>query len=485
MLNAFVFAHYRSWVSAAAVIAVSIVFVSTARHAHAQPGGGGYADLVEQVAPAVVNIRVRQSIPGGLPRFAEGSPLERFNDYFGDAEGGLSAAGSGFIIDAEGVVITNNHVVAPNDRLADIIEIVLSDGRVLSGEIVGVDPETDLAVIRVAPDAPLPAVAFGDSEALRVGEEVMAIGNPFGLGTTVTVGVVSARNRDINAGDFDDFIQTDAAINQGNSGGPLFNMAGRVIGVNTAIVSPSGGSVGIGFAIPADLSQIVINQLLDQGSVTRGWVGVRIQPVDAGIAAAYGLARPRGVLISGIDEEGPAAKAGLEAGDLVVGFSGEGVRDDRAFSRMVAETSPDTLVSLDIIRAGAPMTLDITIGERDRSDSQGPSFLTADNPIERDGASLVIGVSVAPLTPALARQYRAAPEAEGVLITFVDPQSEAAQAVSPGDVIEQVGWTQVDTPAAAAAAAREAAETGAPVLIRVTHRDGDVRFHSLRPLTAP
>ncbi len=467
-------------VAAALMIAALMAGPSLAR-----PAPDGFADLVEQVGPAVVNIRVRQTVTSRLPRFAEGSPLERFNDYFGDGQGQLSAAGSGFIIDAEGVVITNNHVIAPDaDRPADIIEVVLPDGRVYPGDVVGADPETDLAVIRVQTDETLPAVSFGDAEGLRVGDWVMAIGNPFGLGSTVTVGVVSARNRDINAGNFDDFIQTDAAINQGNSGGPLFTMDGRVVGVNTAIVSPSGGSVGIGFAIPADLAQAVIAQLLDSGAVRRGWIGVRIQPVDSAIAASYGLSRPRGALISGVVEEGPAAEAGLQAGDLVVAFAGDAVRDDRAFSRMVAETAPGTDVALDVLRAGAPVTLTLAIGERDGDEQSGFAALTADAPLESGGAALVIGVSVAPLTPALARQYRAAPEAEGVLVTFVDPQSEAAGVLAPGDVIEQVGWTPVTTPDAAVAAAEEAAQSGAPVLIRVTHRNGDVQFHSLRPLTA-
>ncbi len=445
----------------------------------------GFANLVEQVGPAVVNIRARQSVSGAIPRFAEGSPLEKFNEYFQGPQGSASAAGSGFIIDADGVVITNNHVIAPFDEAADIIEVVLPDGRVLPGDIAGRDEETDLAVIRVSPEEPLPEVPFGDPSDVRVGDWVMAIGNPFGLGNTVTVGVVSAQDRDINQGDFDSFIQTDAAINQGNSGGPLFDMQGRVIGVNTAIFSPSGGSVGIGFAIPADLVQNVTGQLLDAGAVRRGWIGVRIQPVDAGIARKFGLGRPRGALVSGVSEDGPAEAAGLAVGDLIVGVSGGPVRDDRAFSLLIAQTAPGAEITLDVLREGAPQSLTLTVGEREQDDDGGPRFVTPDAPLESGGAALVIGVTVAPMTPDIVRQYRVAPEAEGVVVTFVEPESAASAVLVPGDVIEQVGWTPVATPEEAAAAALEEAEAGAPVLVRVTHRNGEVSFHSIRAMSAP
>ncbi|MCH2457328.1 MAG: trypsin-like peptidase domain-containing protein, partial [Henriciella sp.] len=309
-----------------------------------------FSELARRLMPSVVNITTSQTVaPNGMPEFPDGSPLERFNEFFGrDPEGFRreGSLGSGFVVSADGVIITNNHVI----ENADEINVIFASGRTLQAELIGTDVETDIAVLKVESEAPLPFVEFADSDAAEVGDWVMAIGNPFGFGGSVSAGIISARNRDIQSGRYDDFIQTDAAINRGNSGGPLFNLNGEVVGVNTAIISPTGGSVGLGFSIPANLVEQVAAQIIEYGKPRRGWFGVNVQGIDEGLAGAYGLDSTDGVIITNIDGEGPAATADFEVGDLLLPFDGKMIENVRGLTRIVAETEIGKRVRVDLIR---------------------------------------------------------------------------------------------------------------------------------------
>ena len=302
----------------------------------------------------------------------EGSPFEHFFEHFGmpspEMRGGpqgggqpvIQGVGTGFIISADGKIVTNAHVVDG----ADTVKVTLSDGQKLDGKVVGADPATDIALVQVEGGKDLPTVAFGKSSDLKVGENVVAIGSPFGLGNSVTAGIVSALGRDINAGPFDNYIQTDAAINKGNSGGPLFNTSGEVVGINTAIFSPNGGSIGIGFAVPADTASQVVADLAGDGKVERGWLGVHIQPVSEDIAAALGLDKAQGVLISQVTDDTPAAKAGLARGDIVTSVNGKSVDSPRDLTRLIAMAPPGSEVTLGLLHAGKPGEAKVTLGER-------------------------------------------------------------------------------------------------------------------------
>jgi serine protease Do len=334
---------------------------------------GGYVDLVQRVSPSVVYIEVTKKIspemnPAGMP---EGFPFEEFSRRFGmpmpGNPGGANgqgmeqhALGTGFIISKSGEIVTNNHVVDG----ADTVNVKLSDGTSLKAEVVGTDPASDLALIRVKADHDLPALQWGDSDQLKVGQDVVAIGNPFGLGNTVTAGIVSALGRDIQSGPFDDYIQTDAAINQGNSGGPLFNADGQVVGINTAIVSPTGGSVGIGFAVPSDMAQKVVADLAADGKVARGWLGVQIQPVTDDIAAAVGIDAAKGALIADVSDDTPAARAGFRRGDIVTAVNGKAVDDPSDLTRLIATAKPGDKVSIALLRSGKAEELSVTLGSR-------------------------------------------------------------------------------------------------------------------------
>jgi serine protease Do len=346
----------------AATAALALVLPGSATPAAAR-GPDGIADVAESVIDAVVNISTSQTVEakaGPVPQLPPGSPFEDFFDEFfknrrgpGDQNGErtprrVNSLGSGFIIDASGIVVTNNHVIAD----ADEVSVILNDGTKLKAEIVGRDSKVDLAVLKVKTDKPLKAVSFGDSEKLRLGEWVIAIGNPFSLGGTVTAGIVSARNRDIKSGPYDNYIQTDASINRGNSGGPLFNLEGQVIGVNTAIISPSGGSIGIGFAVPSKIVVGVIDQLRQFGETRRGWLGVRIQPVSEDIAESLSIKPARGALVAGLDDRGPAKPAGIEPGDVIIKFDGKDIKEVRDLTRQVAEAPVGKDVEVVIIRKG-------------------------------------------------------------------------------------------------------------------------------------
>ncbi|MGJ8595859.1 trypsin-like peptidase domain-containing protein [Sulfitobacter sp.] len=320
---------------------------------------GGYGDLVEQVAPAVVFIEVTNTVQPAraLPDDMPENLRKRFEQQMPDArpQGGL---GSGFLISDEGQIVTNHHVVAG----ASAVKVKLADGRSFDAEVIGSDPATDIALLSIKSDVDLPFVSFGTSEEMRAGDEVVAVGNPFGLSSTVTSGIISAKSRDINAGPYDEFIQTDAAINRGNSGGPLFNNEGEVIGVNTAILSPGGGSVGIGFAIPSDVVRDVVADLSDDGIVTRGWLGVSIRPMSDEVANVLGLEGAKGAVVEAVSKDSPAAAAGLERGDIILNFDGNDIAALGDLTRAVAAKDPDEKASITVLRRGKELKLDVAIG---------------------------------------------------------------------------------------------------------------------------
>ena len=332
----------------------------TASPAFAVPPGG-YAELVEEVSPAVVFIEVEgvARAKGEMPPNMPPQMRKFFEEQWPDREERGQGLGSGFIISEDGQIVTNHHVVAGAEK----VTVKLADGRKFEAEVLGSDPMTDIALLKVEADVDLPTVDFGRSDTLRVGDEVVAVGNPFGLGGTVTSGIVSALSRDIRSGPFDDFIQTDAAINRGNSGGPLFNNEGDVVGVNTAIISPGGGSVGIGFAVPSDLVQTVIADLADDGELSRGWLGVQIRPMTEEVATVLGYDAPKGAVIEAVSDDSPAEEAGLEKGDIILSFAGKEITDLRDLTRAVATFTPEEVAKVVVLRRGEEVTLDVTIGK--------------------------------------------------------------------------------------------------------------------------
>src|SRR5277367_1914720 len=382
-------------------------------------GPENIADVAEQVIDAVVNISTSQKVDsrmGNMPDLPPGSPMEEFFDEFFKnrrGQGGpgeqdrtprrVNSLGSGFIIDPSGLVVTNNHVIAD----ADEINVILNDGTKIPAELVGKDSKSDLALLRVHYDKPLKAVKFGDSDKLRLGEWVIAIGNPFSLGGTVTAGIVSARNRDINSGPYDNYIQTDAPINRGNSGGPLFNLDGEVVGINTAIISPSGGSIGIGFAVPSKTVAGVVDQLRQFGELRRGWLGVRIQQVTDEIAESLNIKPARGALIAGVDDKGPAKPAGLEPGDVVVTFDGKDIKEPKDLSRMVADTAVGKEVDVVVIRKGQEETRKVTLGQLDDGDKAQPASARGkDEPVEKPVTQKALGLDLATLSKDLRGRYK-------------------------------------------------------------------------------
>ncbi len=433
-----------------------------------------FADLAASLLPAVVNISSTETVaadqpdgednddqgggqggtPPGMPAFPPGSPFEKFfHDFMNREHEGaepnapprkMQALGSGFIIDPSGIIVTNNHVI----NGAEEITVTLQDNTVLKARLIGHDDRTDLAVLQVHTDRKLPSVSFGDSDKSRVGDWVLAIGNPFGLSGTVTAGIVSSRGRDIQQGPYDDFIQTDAPINKGNSGGPLFNMDGQVIGINTAIYSPSGGSIGIGFAIPADEARLVIAQLRQFGRAKRGWIGVRIQDVTPDIADSLGLKPAHGALIAGIEPKGPAQKAGLRTGDVILQLDGQDV-DGRSLPRRVAETPVGEAGQFAIWRDGKRQMLTIPIGDfpEDQPRQAGkpaPRLPAAAAPV----ALAEMGMKVAAITDALRQKYQLPDGQKGLVITDVSPNGRAAaRGLKPGDVVTEVNQQEVSTPA--------------------------------------
>ncbi|MDQ2634576.1 MAG: DegQ family serine endoprotease [Pseudomonadota bacterium] len=459
-----------------------------------QAGPASVADLAEGLLEAVVNISTSQNVKGTegqgtvpLPQAPEGSPFQDFFDeFFKDRQDGggqqkVQSLGSGFVIDAaEGIVITNNHVIAD----ADEIEVNFSDGSKLKAELVGTDTKTDIAVLKVDPTLKkLKAVKFGDSDKMRIGDWVMAIGNPFGLGGTVTVGIISARNRDIDAGPYDDFIQTDAAINRGNSGGPLFNMYGEVVGINTAIISPSGGSIGIGFSIPAEMAIGVVGQLREFGETRRGWLGVRIQPVTDEIAESLGIKIAKGALVSGIIKGGPVDNGVVEVGDVIIKFDGKDVDESRELPLIVAESPVGKVIDLVVIRKGVETTVKVTLGRLEEgeklAETEGAPSGEESGPV---ATASILGMTVGELDDEARSKFGIGADVSGVVVTEVAPDSAAAdRGVTAGDVITEIAQESVATPKDVLdriAALKEQGRKNA--LLMLASKTGELRFVTIR-----
>jgi serine protease Do len=469
----------------------SLGTLAPAAHAQGLQRPVGFADIVEKVKPAVVSVRVKMDggprtmgLNGDLP-FPKGSPMDRFFRQFGMPDDGnpgnqgnqgspggrnmITGQGSGFFISADGYAVTNNHVV---DK-AETVQVTADDGKIYQAKVIGTDPRSDLALIKVEGRGDFPFVKFAEGNP-RIGDWVLAVGNPFGLGGTVTAGIVSARGRDIGNGPYDDFIQIDAPVNKGNSGGPTFDVDGNVIGVNTAIFSPSGGSVGIAFAIPADTVKKVVAQLKDKGSVTRGWIGVQIQSVTPEIADSLGLKSQQGALVAEPQSGGPAAKAGVEAGDVITAVNGTTVKDARELARQIGGLPPGTSVKLSLLHKGAEKTVTLTLGtlpnEREARADTGNNNDATGTDVPRLGLTLAPAGQVA------------GSGSEGVVVTNVDPNGIAADhGFKTGDVILDVGGKKVGNPGEVRDAIRDAQKDGKrTVLMRVKSGGEGTKFVALR-----
>jgi serine protease Do len=463
------------------------------------------ADLAEKLLPAVVEISVVSKVAGPsadaspIPQIPDDSPFKDFFDEFlkkkqqqgqGDDNSppsplpddrSVNSMGSGFIIDATGLIVTNNHVVEG----ADSIQVHMQDGTIMKAELVGRDPKTDVAVIRVKPDKPLPKVDFGDSDNVRIGEWVIAIGNPFGLGGSVSLGIVSARNREINAGPYDDYIQTDAAINKGNSGGPLFDLNGKVMGINSAIFSPTGGSVGIGFSVPANTAKSVVNQLVKFGETRRGWLGVKIQMVTPDIAESMGMDKPHGALVADVTPGSPSEKAGLNAGDVIIQFDGRAINESKELPRVVAETEVGKEVLVKVIRDSKEKEVKITLGRlEDGEKLVAKAAGTTPPPAAAPATVTLLGMTVSSLTDELRTKFKTDEKVKGALVTEVAKEGAAVdKGIEAGDVILEAAGKAVETSADVSAAVDTATKDGkASVLLLIAKagKAGETRFIALK-----
>ncbi len=462
-------------------------------------GPDSLSELSAQVSDAVVNISATQTLeskrggknegPNLPPGMGPGAPFDDlFEEFFKRRGQGMpemprqrksSSLGSGFVIDPSGIVITNNHVIAD----ANEVTVILNDGQKLKAEVVGKDQKVDVAVLKVKPEKPLKAVKFGDSDKAKVGDWVLAVGNPFGLGGSVTAGIVSARNRNIDSGPYDNYIQTDASINKGNSGGPLFNMDGEVIGINTAILSPSGGSVGIGFATPANTVQPVVEQLQQFGETRRGWLGVRIQNIDDAIAETLNLGATRGALVAGVDDKGPSKSAGLKAGDVIVRFDGKPIKESRDLPKLVAATPVGKDVELVIMRGGKEQTKTVKLGRLEDGEKVASKENGKEKP-ESSGApsQSALGLELSRLSDDLRARYQIKDTVKsGVLITAVDPRSEAAEKrLQAGEILLEVNQEAVNDPAEAVKKIKALKDAGKKTaLLIVANGQGDAHFVAL------
>jgi serine protease Do len=455
-----------------------------------------FAPLVKKVSPAVVNISVTQKAAadamveepeaGSSPGFPS-SPFDEMLRRFFEQQnpngqrrlmpqgpGGQAhriALGSGFIIDPSGIVVTNSHVVGNAGK----VEVTLQDDSKYTAKIIGRDPKTDIAVLKIKADKPLPYVAFGDSSAAQVGDWVMAVGNPFGLGGTVTTGIISARGRDIHSGPFDDFLQIDAPINRGNSGGPAFNLDGQVIGINTAIYSPNGGSVGIGFAVPSNVAKAVVAQLEEHGKVSRGWLGVQIQDVTPAIAASLGLQGEHGALVAVVTPNSPGAKAGLKQGDVILSFNGGEVGRLRDLPRMVAATAPETNAKMKVWRNGQTVDLQASLGELPNTEQVAAAGGGQDEDASATAAAL--GMHFAPLTSQMRKELHIATDVQGVVVSQVDPGSAADDVgLSQGDVVVAIDQQPVKTPQEAAAKLKDVASSPKKSALLLLNRRGITQY---------
>lgn len=493
---------WRSGVFAAAAM---IGFVFSPSVTFAAPDG--FADLVDKVKPAVVNIATTLKASGRahvqgqvqIPPELRGTPFEDFLRRFfnppggggdeGDNGGGDNgdnnddggggtpmALGSGFIIDPSGIVVTNNHVI----QNAEKIKVTLSDGRKLSAHLLGKDDKTDIAVLKIDAKDPFPYVQWGDSEKTRVGDWILAVGNPFGLGGSVTAGIISARGRDIQSGPYDDYLQIDAPINRGNSGGPSFNTGGQVIGINTAIYSPSGGSVGIGFAIPSSIAKPIVDELRQRGHIDRGWLGVSIQPLTKDLADSLGLKEPKGALVAGVNDGSPAAKAGVRQGDVIRSVNGEKVEEFRDLARLVAAAGPNKTVDLSVWRDGKQVDVPVALGkmpEQTASADQGGRGRRGGSDVQ---PSSVLGLSLAPLNKQTRDRYDIPDDAKGAVVVGVKPGSPAADAgFTTGDIIVKVGDKAVTGPREVVDAVQAATKEKRKAVLFLVQRGSNERFVAL------
>ncbi len=474
--------RFAALIVSAALLAVPLAGAQ-ARPAPAPPASGGslsrpaggidmkvapqsFSGLSRRLMPAVVNISTEQVVAGGMPRFPEGSPAERFNEYFGRDGDGLQrqgSLGSGFVISGDGYIVTNNHVI----EKADTITITFSDGRELPARIIGRDRDTDLAVLKVAAPAPLPFVEFGDSDKAEVGDWVIAIGNPLGFGGSVSAGIISATGRDLNTGRSDNFIQTDAAINQGNSGGPLFNLAGQVIGVNTAIISQSGGSIGLGFSVPSNIVKRISAELIKSGRVRRPWLGVNVQNADEALLKAYRAKGTSGVIITRITDDSPADKAKLEVGDLILMIDGRPVANVRELTRIISEKAIGKPVAVSIVRAGRTREVAVTLAEL-KDEAPAETVPTGTDTI---GAANELGAELVNLDDDIRRRFGVARDVSGVAVTSVSSRGRVAGKLRRGDIIVEVNFQPVDSVLAVSTKIQAAMATPRqPVVLRIKRK---------------
>jgi len=465
-----------------------------------RPAPDGFADLAEKLLPSVVNISTTQTVKQdqkrehsapGRPQFPPGSPFEEFFKDFFDHNGQrgdqpeakprkATSLGSGFVIDPSGYIVTNNHVIAD----ADEITVILHDNTNLKAELVGRDTKTDVAVLKVKTDKKLPAAVWGDSDKARVGDWVLAVGNPFGLGGSVTAGILSARQRDINSGPYDDFLQTDAAINRGNSGGPMFDMNGTVIGINTAIYSPTGVSIGIGFAIPSNLAKAVVAELIREPdhAVHRGWLGVRIQAVTDEIAESLGLDKAHGALVASVNDSGPAQGGGIQPGDVILTFDGKKVPDMRHLPRLVAESTVGKSVPVTVWRKRQETKLQVTVGKLDETEQVAKEEPAKSKPPSKADSSTVttLGLTLSNITPELKEKFSLSDE-KGVVVVDVTKDSPAAEkGLKPGDVIMEAAQEEIKSTTQVAGKINDAKKAGRKSILLLVERAGDLRFIALR-----
>ena len=452
--------------------------------AHARGAPESFADLAEELSPSVVNITTSTTIAGvtdqARPQIPEGSPFEDlFKDFFNNGEGGQarprrsSALGSGFVVSSDGYIVTNNHVI---DK-ADEIVIEFFDGKELVAKLVGRDPKTDIAVLKVEASEPLPFVGFGDSDIARVGDWVMAIGNPLGQGFSVSAGIISARNRTLRSGPYDDFIQTDAAINRGNSGGPLFNMSGEVIGVNTAIISPNGGSIGLGFSMSSRVVGRVVKQLKEYGETRRGWLGVQIQDIDSDMAEALGLDKVSGALVSGVPE-GPGADAGIQSGDVIISFDGVEVEDTRGLVTAVGNADVGKVVRVIIFRDGKTKTIKVTLGRREAAEKE--KLVPVTKAPEKIKETEKFGMKLLTINSESRIKLNLPEDLEGVAVLDVSDTSDAFEkGIRAGDVIVEAGRTKIADVNDISKIFEDAIEAGRKSILLLVLRGDNSRFVGL------
>ncbi len=465
------------WLTALAMALV----IAQAISASARPES--FADLAQKVSPAVVNITTSTVVAQGTgpsPIVPEGSPFEDFfrdfqdrnNNGEGDRPRRTSALGSGFVISEDGYIVTNNHVI----ETADEIIIEFFSGKELTANVIGTDPKTDIALLKVDADEPLPFVSFADSDTARVGDWVIAMGNPLGQGFSVSAGIVSARNRELS-GTYDDYIQTDAAINRGNSGGPLFNLDGQVVGVNTAILSPNGGSIGIGFSMASNVVTRVVDQLQEFGETRRGWLGVRIQDVTDDVAEAMGLEKVAGALVTDVPE-GPAAEAGMESGDVIMQFDGYDVEDTRGLVRRVGNTSVGKTVRVVVFRDGKTQTLRVTLGRREAAEGVVPAAQPGES--EAPSEVEILGLTLSQLDDELRSQLELDDNASGLVVADIDNLSEAYEkGMRAGDVITEAGQQKLSSISDLEDRIADAREAGRKSILLLVRRAGEPRFVAL------